>query len=104
MSEYTNVVVDAWLQPWLYRGDDALRIWIESSVVTRLMKASVTVLRRGEAVPSDLRINLARKMNSLVCISTSLDFHVLLMLRWMGLRGGHDDLRLCFGGDRHEPR
>lgn len=61
MNERSNVVVDAWLQPWIYRRDDALRIWIESSVETRLMKAEVATLRRGEAVPCDVRKSLAAK-------------------------------------------
>ncbi|MGH3873547.1 MAG: cytidylate kinase family protein [Pseudonocardiaceae bacterium] len=61
MSERANVVVDAWLQPWIYRRDDALRIWIESSAETRLMKAEVAALRRGEAVSCDIRNSLAAK-------------------------------------------
>lgn len=33
VTDRSNIVVDAWLQPWLYRGGDALRIWLASTIV-----------------------------------------------------------------------
>lgn len=41
------LVVDAWLQPWLYRGGDALRVWLHSDVESRIKKAVVSHLRSG---------------------------------------------------------
>jgi cytidylate kinase len=42
----SNVVVDAWLQPWIYDGP-AIRIWVESDLASRCMKYIVSCLREG---------------------------------------------------------
>lgn len=63
INEHTNVVVDAWLQPWIYGEDDALRVWIESSEEARVMKGVVAALRRGEVAAPDFRNVLAAKDN-----------------------------------------
>lgn len=41
------LVVDAWLQPWLYGGDDAIRVWLHSDIRSRIKKATVSYLRMG---------------------------------------------------------
>jgi cytidylate kinase len=41
------LVVDAWLQPWLCGRPDALRIWLQSDLRSRLLKATVSRLRSG---------------------------------------------------------
>jgi cytidylate kinase len=41
------LVVDAWLQPWLYRGSDALRVWLHSDFPSRIKKATVSSHRLG---------------------------------------------------------
>lgn len=61
VADRSNIVVDAWLQPWLYRGSDALRIWIESTIEARIMKAAVTAMRRGEIPPGDIGDIVAAK-------------------------------------------
>ncbi|MBX6388888.1 MAG: cytidylate kinase family protein [Frankia sp.] len=55
------VVIDAWLQPWLYRGEDALRIWLSSSFRSRTMKAQVSYLRDGTEAPLDLADQVRQK-------------------------------------------
>jgi cytidylate kinase len=42
----SDVVVDAWLQPWLYDGP-AIRIWVDSDHASRCMKYIVSCLREG---------------------------------------------------------
>lgn len=49
-----HVVVDAWVQPWLNRAHDALRVWIHSDTRSRLDKAVVSYLRDGIQPPPDL--------------------------------------------------
>ncbi|MGH4020770.1 MAG: AAA family ATPase [Pseudonocardiaceae bacterium] len=61
VADRSNIVVDAWLQPWLYQAGDALRIWIESSVETRIMKTAVATMRRGEVPSSRIADVLAAK-------------------------------------------
>lgn len=61
VADRSNIVVDAWLQPWLYRGGDALRIWIESTVEARVMKAAVAATRRGEIPSSHIADIVATK-------------------------------------------
>lgn len=55
------LIVDAWLQPWLCADDDAIRIWIESSLEARVRKATVTFLRSGTAVPLDVESQIVAK-------------------------------------------
>ncbi|HEY0640948.1 MAG TPA: hypothetical protein VGD67_25230 [Pseudonocardiaceae bacterium] len=49
MARNPNAIVDAWLQPWLYSGSDALRIWLRSDFPSRLAKATVSTLRTGQS-------------------------------------------------------
>lgn len=56
-----NIVVDAWMQPWLYQGNDAMRIWIESDTSSRIMKCRVSFLRARRTPPSDVAELVARK-------------------------------------------
>jgi cytidylate kinase len=55
------LVVDAWLQPWLCADERAIRIWLESTIESRIWKAIVTFLRDGLAVPSDLEMQVIKK-------------------------------------------
>jgi cytidylate kinase len=48
------LVVDAWLQPWLYGEDNALRVWLNSDTASRTMKAAVSYLRLGMQPPKDI--------------------------------------------------
>lgn len=48
----SNLVVDAWLQPWLYTAP-ALRVWIDSDRRSRAMKCVVSFLREGKSPPED---------------------------------------------------
>lgn len=43
-----RLVVDAWLQPWLYRESDSLKVWLQSDQQSRVMKAIVSHLRIGD--------------------------------------------------------
>lgn len=61
VADCSNIVVDAWLQPWLYPGGDALRIWLESTIETRIMKASVSAMRRGDVPPVEIAETVAVK-------------------------------------------
>lgn len=55
------VVVDAWLQPWLYQETDALRIWLDSDFGSRVKKATVSYLRLGISPPTDIAAELKSK-------------------------------------------
>ncbi|WP_285644319.1 hypothetical protein [Lentzea sp. NBRC 102530] len=43
-----NVVVDAWLQPWLQPVGSVLNVWLESDRRSRAVKCAVSFLRNGE--------------------------------------------------------
>jgi cytidylate kinase len=55
------LVVDAWLQPWLYRGDDALRVWLYSDTASRIRKAAVSYLRLAMQPTTDIVTEVHRK-------------------------------------------
>jgi cytidylate kinase len=55
------LVVDAWLQPWLCNRSDALRIWLQSDRSSRLLKATVSHLRRGHGPPSSVAEQIRSK-------------------------------------------
>jgi cytidylate kinase len=50
----TPLVVDAWLQPWLYHEDDALRVWLHSDAASRAKKAQVSYQRIGISPPGNI--------------------------------------------------
>lgn len=45
VSSRSSIIVDAWLQPWLYRSASAIRVWLESSRPARTKKCAVSYLR-----------------------------------------------------------
>ena len=55
------LVVDAWLQPWLCHRTSAVRVWLGSGEESRILKAAVSLLRRGSAPPHDLAAQVKRK-------------------------------------------
>jgi cytidylate kinase len=55
------LVVDAWLQPWLYQNANALRVWLHSDVDSRVRKATVSYLRLGLKPPGDVADEVQRK-------------------------------------------
>lgn len=55
------LVVDAWLQPWLYRRSDAVRVWLGSDAPSRLRKAKVSFLRSDVIPPADLDTQIREK-------------------------------------------
>jgi cytidylate kinase len=65
MSEFVvkneQIVVDAWLQPWLCKCDSTIRIWLESDHPSRLLKCAVSYCRIGQRVPDGLAEILSRK-------------------------------------------
>ena len=48
VSSGSSIVVDAWLQPWLYRSASAVRLWLGSSRAARTKKCAVSGLRHHE--------------------------------------------------------
>jgi cytidylate kinase len=57
----TPLVVDAWLQPWLCRRASAVRVWLGSGEESRILKAAVSLLRRGSVPPQSLAAQVRRK-------------------------------------------
>jgi cytidylate kinase len=55
------LVVDAWLQPWLCRRTDAVRVWLASDWPSRLRKAKVSFLRRDDIPPVNLNTQIHAK-------------------------------------------
>ena len=88
IKDHPDVIVDAWLQPWLYQGSDALRLWIESDVRSRCAKAAVSHLRAGRRPHASLATEIAAKD----------DFSVRHFRQLYHMRFGYDhdvfDLRL----------
>jgi cytidylate kinase len=60
-AAHTPLVVDAWLQPWLCDRSSVVRVWLGSAEDSRLLKAAVTLLRRGSAPPQDLAAQVKQK-------------------------------------------
>ncbi|MFC5288092.1 hypothetical protein ACFPM7_13615 [Actinokineospora guangxiensis] len=50
VGDSVEVVVDAWLQPWLVPRRGTLTVWVESSFRSRAMKCLVSAVRRGSPV------------------------------------------------------
>jgi hypothetical protein len=46
-------VFDAWALPWLYAGADAVRVWIEADLASRVERCLLSYEMRGEAPPAD---------------------------------------------------
>lgn len=57
------LVVDAWLQPWLCRRTDAVRVWLASDAASRMRKATVSFLRSNAIPPADLDAQVNEKDN-----------------------------------------
>ena len=55
------LVVDAWLQPWLYKEANAIRVWLNSDFASRVRKATVSYLRLGLNPPDDVADEIQRK-------------------------------------------
>jgi cytidylate kinase len=55
------LVVDAWLQAWLCPRTDAVRVWLESDVPSRLRKAQVSFLRCNDIPPVNLGAQVHEK-------------------------------------------
>jgi cytidylate kinase len=55
------LVVDAWLQPWLCRRTDAVRVWLESDFPSRKIKARVSFLRENLTPPTNLSSQIKGK-------------------------------------------
>lgn len=75
-KSHNRIVVDAWLQPWLYREDDALRVWLHSDDASRVKKAQVSFLRLGISPPP----NIAQR------VKVKDDFSVEMFRRLYGIR------------------
>jgi cytidylate kinase len=75
-KSHAPIVVDAWLQPWLYREDDALRVWLHSDDASRVKKAQVSSLRLGISPPP----NIAER------VKAKDDFSVEMFRRLYGIR------------------
>jgi cytidylate kinase len=57
----SSLVVDAWLQPWLCRRTDAVRVWLGSDLPSRLRKAKVSFMRTGVIPPVDVDAQIHEK-------------------------------------------
>jgi cytidylate kinase len=55
------LVVDAWLQPWLCRRSDAVRVWLESDFPSREIKARVSFMRASLAPPINIDSQIKNK-------------------------------------------
>lgn len=55
------LVVDAWLQPWLCRRTDAVRVWLESDFPSRQIKARVSFMRDKLTPPINLNSQIKDK-------------------------------------------
>jgi cytidylate kinase len=52
---HDDCVMDAWALPWFATGVDAVRVWIESDLHSRILKATVSELREGRVSSYDRR-------------------------------------------------
>lgn len=55
------LVVDAWLQPWLCELAGATKIWLNSDLRSRVLKAQVSLLRSGRKPTKDIRMEVIEK-------------------------------------------
>ncbi|WP_328443982.1 cytidylate kinase family protein [Amycolatopsis sp. NBC_00438] len=58
VSSSSSIIVDAWLQPWLYRSSSAIRVWLDSSRSARAKKCTVSYLRDQNLMPERQAANI----------------------------------------------
>lgn len=89
VSNRSSIIVDAWLQPWLYRSPSAIRVWLESSRPTRAKKCTVSYLRDRNHLSEQQAADIVHDKD---------DFAREQFIKLYGIRFGYDpelfDLRI----------
>lgn len=64
VSSSSSIVVDAWLQPWLYPSASAVRVWLGSSPTARTRKCAVSYLRQRERLSGRQAAQVVQRKDS----------------------------------------